>query len=733
MRPVLLLKRLAVVFVTSVLALALLTAAVGAIALNADWSVPDRRTLDAPSVMTDRTGSVIARFTSALDRQPVTLDQVSPEAADAVVASEDVRFYEHTGVDVISLVRAVYRNVRTGGIEQGGSTLTQQLVKNGLEGVGRERTIVRKVREAVVSLALEKRLRREEGSTEAAKDRILEDYLNTVFFGEGAYGIQAAAQEFFGVDAIDLTAAQGALLAQALPAPTARNPRADPDGSRERRDRVLRTMLDNDLLDQDAYTAAIDEAADVLPRRSTAFAHPYFTEYARKQVVAQYGEDALLTGGLTIRTSLDVEVQRALEEAVAEVLPPQDGVNADVDAGAVALDPRTGDVLGIYGGRDFATQQQDLATQGRRQNGSTFKPFGFIAALEAGRSPTATVGTPTRQTIQPADCTGAGTEPLLGEPWGPVFGPGGSMPLRDALMRSVNPAFQRLACDLGPDRILDVAQRLGVANVIDPVPSVGLGGAAFGASVLDMASAFGTLANDGRLCPARSILSVRDRAGVTLDAFTEVTVVPGMETRRRLPPGDVLAGRPRDLRDLDGDRCVQSVEPDVARTTTSVLQDVVAFTTGRRADIDRPQAGKTGTTDNETDAWFVGYTPDVVIAVWVGHRDCGDSSNPDCALRNIGGFSRVQGGTIPALIWKAAAERILEDVPAHDFPEVGERLRGDRAPAPERARPTPSDDPSASESDQPGDDDPDGDPDESEPTPDPSESEPCILVIGNCG
>jgi penicillin-binding protein 1A len=613
--------------------------------------------------------------------------------------------------------------VRTGGIEQGGSTLTQQFVKNALEGVGNERTIIRKVREAVVSIALERRVRDEASNDKAGKDRILEDYLNTVYFGELAYGIEAAALEYFGVNARSLTASQGALLAQSLPAPSVRNPRADPVGARMRRDRILGIMLENSLLEQDEFDRSIAAPIKVLPRVNTSFTHPFFTEYARKQIAAAYGEDALLTGGLRVKTTIDSSVQRALEAAVAEVLPRQSGeANADVDAGAVAIDPRTGDILGIYGGRDFASQQLDLATQGRRQNGSTFKPYGFIAALETGMSPDSLIATPRRQTITSENCGG-----LLGESWS-VSGPGGKMPIREALTGSVNTAFQKLSCDLGPDAIIDVAARMGVRNIIDSVPAVGLGGSAFGASVLDQASGFSTIANDGIYCPARSILEVNDASGELLAPFAEVTVVPGMDVRSRVPSADELAARPRGIKERDRGRCFGAIDADIARTTTQALSEVVARTTGLRAQIGRPQAGKTGTTNDEVDAWFVGYTPDIVIAVWVGHTS---AENGNMSLRDIEGFGKVAGGTIPALIWKAAAERILENVPATDFPEPGETLRGSRVPAPARARPTPTPTPSSEPSEGPTTDSTDSD---QEPTEEPTQDDvPCIIILGNCG
>jgi len=708
-----LLKRAVVVGLSFTITLALLLSLTTFVALNARWEIPDRRELDAPSVLLDRDGNVIARFTSTQDRQVVPLHRISIGARNAVIAGEDVRFLEHGGVDPVSLLRAVVRNVRTGSIEQGGSTLTQQYVKNAFEGVGNERTVIRKVREAVISVQLERDL---------SKSEILEAYLNTVFFGEGAYGIEAAAQEYFATSAALLTAAQGAALAQALPAPSVRNPRIDPDGARERRDRILATMAEAGFLDDEQFGKAIDEEMVVEDRRPPDVLYPFFTEYVRKQLIADaaIGEDVLLSGGLQIATSLDPDVQAAIEDAVAEILPRQVGDNADVDAGVVAIDPRTGDVLGLYGGRDFGARQQDLATQGRRQNGSTFKPFGFIAALESGIRHDANVRTPGVQTIQPEDCGGR-----LGEPW-TVSGPGGQTPLSEALTRSINTAFQGLGCRLGPDAIIDVAHRLGVRNEIDAVPAVALGGATFGASVLDMASAYATLANDGLHCPARSVVSLTNRRGEILDPPQERTVVPDMPVVLRAPGEAMLANRPRELADADTAGCLRMLAPDIARLTTQALEGVVERTTGRRAQIGRPQAGKTGTTNDERDAWFVGYTPDLAMAVWVGHAESNDP------LRDIEGFARVQGGTLPALIWKAAAERILADVAKTDFLEPGESAADTRAPAPPAGRPTPT----PSRSDQPSDA-PTADPSDT-PTDSPSDdptgpaSPPCIIVLGNC-
>ncbi|MDX1511600.1 MAG: transglycosylase domain-containing protein, partial [Nitriliruptorales bacterium] len=615
------------------------------LALNIDWGeLPDPAALSAPTILVTEDGEELARFTAEVDRRVVSLDEISEDAVNAVIASEDARFREHDGVDPVSLLRAVVTNVRTGAVEQGGSTLTQQYVKNAY--LTPERTIIRKIREAVISIQLERDL---------TKDEILERYLNTVSFGGLSYGIEAAALTYFGKPAARLTAAEGATLAQLLPAPSVRNPRVDPDGARTRRDAVLDRMVELGMLTSDEGREAKATPMQLADRPARRLSEaPFFVEYVRKQIVHAYGEEALLRGGLTVTVTLDREVQAAVEEAVAAQLPADEA--GDIDAGAVAIDPATGNVLAIHGGRDFATNEFDLATQGRRQNGSTFKPFVFLAGIERGMNPDETYPAPGAITIDPEDCVGVDAEPVEVE-----GGPGGSLTVREALIRSVNTVYIQLGCELGPAPVIEMASRLGVRNLIPPAPAVALGGAAFGASVIDMASAYATIANDGRSCPARTILRVVGPDGRPLTPIREVTVVPGMETRSRTLSPDELDRRPEGLEAGDAGRCRAVLAADDARLVTSSLEQVVERTTGRRAQIGRPQAGKTGTTNEEKDAWFVGYTPDLSLAVWVGDPDHdGDGVQP---MRNVLGFDRIQGGTIPALIWRDAASAILEDVP----------------------------------------------------------------------
>lgn len=720
-----LLTRAAWVGTSSLLAVGGLVVFFAWLALQAQWQVPDPGALSGPTQLRARDGTVIARFTSEVDRRLVDLDDVSPYVVDAVVANEDERFYDHDGVDPLSLVRAIATNVRTGGISQGGSTLTQQYVKNAFTGA--ERTIIRKVREAVISIQLERDL---------TKQQILERYLNTVYFGEGAYGVEAAALTYFGVRASELSAAQAAQLAQLLPAPSLRNPRADPEGADRRGDAVLAKMQQLGYLSPDEADDAATQEVAVLPRRPAPTVAPFFVAYVRRQLEIAYGKQTVLTGALDVTTSLDLSAQEHLDAAVDDQLLSQEP--GPFRAGAVALDPRNGDILAIHGGPDFRTRSFDLATQGRRQNGSTFKPIAFAAALEAGIDPSTGYPSPGRTVITRDNCP-----PYGGAPEGVVGGPGGSMSLREGLIRSVNTVFIRVGCDVGPEAIVDLGLRLGVRNRISPNVSVALGGSDFGGSVLDMASAFGTLANDGVYCPARAILSVRGPDGEEQPLPREVTIVPGMEPRFRSLTQPELAARPEGLAERDEGRCVGALDADIARTTTQALEQVVARSTGRRAAIERPQAGKTGTTNEEKDAWFAGYTPELSLAVWIGHPDSTEAS-----IHDVAGFSRVQGGTIPALIWRDAAREILAGVSPSSFLEPGELNLGDERawPAPARPRPTatPSPEPSPTPSPEPTGDPPGGDPTGGDPTEDGSEppddggteddedDEDCLIVLGDC-
>jgi membrane peptidoglycan carboxypeptidase len=692
------------------------------LAVRVPWEVPDRAALTGPTVVVDRDGNELARFTSAVDRRVVSLEEISPAARNAIIAAEDVRFYEHTGVDPISLVRAVVSNVRTGGISQGGSTLTQQYVKNAY--LSPEQTITRKVREAVISIALERRM---------DKDEILASYLNEVYFGELAWGIEAAAITYFGVPAAELTAGQGATLAQLLPAPSARNPRTDPDGAVERRNRVLDVMAQQGMITRATADAEQERPLDVLPRRSQARDLPVFVEYVRRQLLVAYGEEAVLTGALRVTATVDRAVQDALDAAVAEHLPADEV--GTVEAAAVAIDPRTGAILAIHPGAGYGEDSSiDLATQFRPIAGSTFKPFAYLAALQQGMRPTDMYPAP--REILPTNCPpdADGNNPFRQ----PVSNAGnaafGRLSLQDALARSVNTVFVQLGCDVGPERIVETADWLGVRTPLEPAPLISLGNPPRGPTVLDLASAFATLANDGLHCPAHAIAEVRGPDGSILPRPDEVVIALEAEALPRRHDGERLGSRPEALKERDRGDCYAVADADHVRATTQALIRVVTETTGRRAALDRPVAGKTGTADNETFALFAGYTPELALAVQVSDplRDpervaAGEVRGP---MRDIAGFARVQGGTIPALIWRTAAAAILADTEPSEFEfpnDLDHRRVGPADPKPEiTEEPTPE----PTETDGPGGP---GDPGTTEPPdgqpPDDDDDDPCFLIF----
>ncbi len=713
--------RLALGVLGALTAMAVLLLFFAFLALRIPWQVPDRAAVTGPTVVLDRDGDELARFTAQVDRRVVDLEDVAPVARAAVVAAEDAGFYDHTGVDVASLLRAVVSNVRTGEISQGGSTLTQQYVKNAY--LTPERTITRKVREAVISIALERQM---------SKDEILESYLNEVYFGEFAWGIEAAALTYFGVPASQLDAGQGATLAQLLPAPSARNPVADPEGARLRRDRVLDTMVARGML-----RATTAERAKAQPIRLTSRPPaedqgediPVFVEYVRRQLVATYGEEEVLTGALRVTTTVDRDAQAALEAAVAEHLPADAAGN--VEAAAVAIDPDTGQILAIHPGRGYGPQSAiDLATQYRPLPASAFKPLVYLTGLQEGMVPTDVYPAPAR--VLPDDCPRApdGTNPFK-QPVANAGGRGyGQLTLEDALAHSVNTVFVQLGCDVGPERIVETADWLGVRTPLEPSPLLSLGNPPLGPTVLDMASAFGTLANDGIHCPAHAILSIEDRTGQPMERPDEVVLALQTDQVPRRHDDEQLDERPAELRGRDEGDCYGVADADMVRATTQALTRVVAETTGRRADIGRPQAGKTGTADDETFAWFVGYTPDLALAVQVSDPlrdqariDAGAVREP---MRDIAGFSAVQGATIPALIWQSAASAMLAETPPSRFPEPGELVGEDGSrvapadPKPVITRepsPTPTtDEPTESDTQAPTDPDP-----TTEPTTPPTE------------
>jgi penicillin-binding protein 1A len=559
--------------------------------------------------------TVLAVLRGEESRILVDSDDIAPVMKQAIVAVEDRRFWEHRGVDVRGIARAAWADIQQKELAQGGSTITQQFVKNTLRRD--DRTVSRKVKEAALAWQLERRW---------PKDRILTAYLNTVFFGNGAYGVEMAARVYFKKEARDLTLAEAALLAGIPVNPSAYDPVANPRAARERRATVLRLMDDEGIITpaarKRANAARLPAAKDVrlpgVPGRAQ-----HFTEYVKQQLVARYGAGEVFGGGLRVTTSIDLELQKRASEAVKEWLPEKDGPSAAL----VAIDPRDGRVLAMYGGTSFRESQFNLAVQGERQSGSAFKPFVLAAALTQGISPqTPFESKPTTINLGDKFWT-------IGNYEGSYLG---TIDLAEATTHSDNAVYAQLTAVVGPANVRKVAHALGVTSPLDEYFAIGLGVEAV--NPLEMARAFATFANDGARVDGR-ILGNRPR--------TVVSVKDGKRIDQNTPVEKAV------------------LDPAQNALLTSMLQNVVRDGTGKRAALpDRPVAGKTGTTENYGDAWFVGYTPQLAVAVWVGY--------PHKLIPMETEFEGdpVAGGTYPALIWKAFSESALRymNEPPQAFP-----------------------------------------------------------------
>ncbi len=558
-------------------------------------------------------GSVLATWHAEEDRTLVSYPEMPKAFIDAVVAIEDERFWTHPGVDVRALARALVANVEAGEVIQGGSTITQQYLKNVL--LTPEVSVDRKLEEAALALRLEESLDKEE---------IFERYANTVYFGRGAYGVGTAALLYFGKPVSELDLDEAALLAGLIQSPAAGDPYLDTDAALSRRREVLDKMAALGWISAQQAAAADDRPLRLQPPATEEEARfPYFTEEVKRILLSdpalgQTATDrynALFKGGLRIHTTVDPVVQEAAEVAIASVLP-EDGPSGAL----VALDPRTGAVLAIVGGRDFydaddPISQFNLATQGRRQPGSSFKPFVLAAALEAGFG-LDDVFEGGREVVIPTD-----SEPWFVENYNGAAFP--DLTLLEATVFSVNIIYARLMEAVGPQRVERLAEAAGIRTDLQPFHSLALG--AQEVSVLEMASAFGTFAADGIHVEPVLVTSIESHDGINLfEATPAVTEV---------------------------------MDRSVAEGVNAALGEVVKRGTGQQARIGRPIAGKTGTSQQHHDAWFVGYTPELVGAVWVGFpSSLVPMEHPNTPYS-------ITGGTWPAEIWSRFASGALTGVP----------------------------------------------------------------------
>lgn len=571
-------------------------------------------------------GSELTTLHAGENRTEVSLDEVPDHVQDAIVAIEDRRFWSHVGIDVRSIMRALRRNLDVGDVIEGGSTITQQYVKNAI--IGTDRTLDRKIEEAALAIQVER---------DHSKEEILGYYLNTVYFGAGAHGIEAAAQVYFGISASELSIGQGALLAGLVRAPSTYDPFVNPDGALERRSLVLDAMVEEDMLQRaEADQIAAQDLVLKAPDPDDRHAGAHFVEEVKRFILDHpafgrtYEERArlLFTGGLRIETTLDLDLQAQAEAAVDLVI--SDPAN-DPDTSVVTVDPANGHVLAMVGGRDFFGTEPaakfNLATQAARPSGSSFKPLVLAAAIEEGIE----VG-------QQYDAPATLDIPITADTWEVEnYGgaAGGTVNLVEATVRSYNTAYAQLMMDVGPADAVTVAADLGVTAPLAAVPSAVLG--SNDVSPLDMTMAYATFANRG----------VRND--------------PVYVTRVIGPDGEVVYQHDPSP--------VRAIDRSTADQITEVLQQVVSRGTGIRARIGRPVAGKTGTGQNWGDAWFVGYTPELVTGVWVGYAEGQVSMVPPTTR------IRVTGGSWPAEIWQLYMTAALAETPISDF----ERMPADVA------------------------------------------------------
>jgi penicillin-binding protein 1A len=565
-------------------------------------------------------GSLLGSIPAEKNRQPVKLNRISKWMRLSTIAIEDRRFYEHSGIDLEGIARALAADVRAGKVVEGGSTITQQLVRNLY--VGNEVTFERKAIEACLAVRLNRR---------QSKNWILENYLNTVFYGSRAYGVHAAAQTYFSKPAWQLGLDESALLAGLTQAPSVYDPFNNPRAALARRDEVLRAMLDEQMITQRQFRAAVSSRELRLRpgRLYTRIREPYFFSYVRPLLVAQYGANTVRSGGLRVYTTVDRRFQQQARNAVLRTLPYQD----DPAAAIVSINPKNGAIramAAVTPGR--RGNQFNLASQARRQAGSTFKTFVLAAAIAEGVDPDSTSYSSRPFTYQP--------DPLS-EPWEVSTYSNeylGTVPISTATLSSDNTVFAQLTLDLGPEKVAAMAHRLGVRSNLKTregvyVPSLGLGSA--GISPLDMASAYATLAAGGMYSEPMAI--------------RKVILPDGTEDK------DAGWGKPQRRR---------AVADWVADEVTEILEDNIDEGTGTGAGIffDRPAAGKTGTTDDHTDAWFCGYTPNLSTTVWVGYPQ------GQIPMESVHGIS-VAGGTFPATIWNLFMRSTIGHTEPEEFPE----------------------------------------------------------------
>jgi len=597
----------------------------------------------------DRDGKLLGQILAEENRVVVPLAKIPTFVQNAFIAVEDARFWSHPGVDPFAIVRAVIANLH--GVHQGASTITQQLVKN--ETVGGHRSLWRKISESITAIRLERKY---------PKAKILEAYLNSIYLGHGAYGVEAASRTYFGHGVADDSLAEAALLAGITAAPEYFSPRLNPAGARGRRDHALDRMLERGYITVAQHDAAMKQPIKLVRPKRVPVRSPLFVDWVRGELFRRFGEDVLYRGGLRVRTSLDLDIQSAAEDAVANVLDRP----GDPSAAVVALDIGTGEVRAMVGARSPKPGDFNYATQARRQAGSAFKPFVLAAALDDGFELSKTYRAPAsiRLRFDSGEVWSVSNFDKRGY---------GRLSLRSATAYSVNTVFAQLIRDVGPERVADMARNLGIGSPLSAVPSLALGTS--GVTPLEMAGAYAAFAHQGEYERPTGIWTVEDASGTQLYA-------------------------------VHAQRSIPAILPTVADQVREALRGVVTRGTGTTVRLPgvNDLAGKTGTTEDHRDAWFVGFAQGFAIAVWVGYP----SNKP---MNHVHGI-KVTGNSFPAQIFKRVLTALLNKYQAPDTTHSSER---------HHEKITPTSEPSSSPSAQPSE----------EPTTEPSPTPPpkrCLLI-----
>ena len=546
---------------------------------------------------------ILADLHKEENRIIVPFSRISETMKQSVVALEDIRFYKHHGVDPIGIMRAVFVDIRQGSFNQGASTITQQLARHLF--LTKKKKIQRKIAEMVLAVNIERHYTKEE---------ILSMYLNQVYWGHNAYGIESATKLYFDKHAADLTIAESAMLVGMLQAPEYYSPFRKIARTKKRKNIVLDVLYNSKLITRAQYLDAKEEEIVIAQRKRLKYKAPYFTSMIIGKLIEMYGEDAVYSSGMKVYTPLNYRMQQAAEKAVDDAIKTGQRSSRNVtQAALLSMDPRTGYILSMVGGYDFLNNHFNKTTQAKRQPGSAFKPFVYLTALSKNLSP----GT----IFDDAPVTFNTLEgPYAPQNYSMKFR--GKLPMRKALEKSINVVAIKIIDIVRPESVVETAKKLGITAPIKPVLSMALGSQEV--SMMEMIQAYGAFATGGKIAKSISILKIEDRNGIVL--YQEK-----IETKKVFDSNMIYA-------------------------LVEMMKGVVNYGTGRNAKLPRPMAGKTGTTTDYKDAWFIGYVPQMVVAAWVGN----DDNTP---------MDKVVGGWIPAIMWKTYMKTALSKMPRMDFPK----------------------------------------------------------------